>query len=161
MNLSEHFELEEMTRSNTAVRYGRKVEAPEKVVQELTRGCVTVMEPIRAGLCVKYKRTVGIDISSGYRPLWLNKLVGGSEKSDHIDGRAFDFNAWGVPTLELAEFINSIIDTLPIDKLIYEFGEWVHVSIAPVGQEPRRLVMTAVKRGRKTVYLPGIIKQET
>lgn len=160
--LSENFYLNEMLWSETAARLGRKVEANDRIVEALKWGCVEVMQPIRDALCAHYGRDMPISISSGYRPSWLNKAIGGSMKSDHMRGYAFDFDTPSITPFELAAFIASKIDQWPIDKLILEFGAWVHISVTPPNQAPMRKIMTAAKikdpktAETKTTYYQGL-----
>jgi hypothetical protein len=80
-NLSPHFSLFEFTRSQAAARLGCKVvvEARSEVFGNLGRLCLTVREPLRI--------IVGgpVVILSGFRPEWLNSLVGGSRTLWHIN----------------------------------------------------------------------------
>jgi hypothetical protein len=89
-------------------------------------------------------------------------MVHGSANSAHMFGRAADFQVIGLSNYEVADFLARKIELLQIDQLIYEFGEWVHVSIPVIGATPRRQVMTAVHNPKtgKTEYSSGIIKQE-
>ncbi len=162
MQLTTNFFLREWLWSDQAARMGRKIIAPDLIVVNIRRQAETVMQPLRDRLCKKYGRDVSIKVTSGYRPLWLNQMVGGSKKSDHMDGRATDFECIGIPNYTVCKFIESIIEELPIDKLIYEFGDWVHISIAPAGVKPRRLIMTAIRNNKtgEVEYPAGIIKQE-
>lgn len=122
MNLSEHFTLEELTFSQTATRKGINNEPSEAVkanLAVLAKG----LERVRAILLSP------IHISSGYRSVELNKLIGGSGKSAHMDGFAADFTA---PSFGNPE---TIVRTLyrhgiQCDQCIME-GTWVHISFAP------------------------------
>lgn len=144
-----------------AARMGREIVPSEAVVANLKRLCVTVLQPIRNELVVVEGRVFPITVTSGYRPLWLNRAVGGSRTSAHIDGRAVDCRFVWMSNFDAATFIAGIIDRYPIDQLIYEFGQWVHIGIAPEGQNPRREILTASRdvASRKTIYLPGLVKQ--
>lgn len=120
--LTEHFTLEELTFSQTATRKGINNEPSEKVkanLEVLAKG----LERVRAVILSP------IHISSGYRSPALNKLIGGSSKSAHMDGYAADFTspAFGNP--------EAIVRTLKrhglkCDQCIME-GTWVHISFAP------------------------------
>lgn len=145
MNLSAHFDLDEFCVSQTAARMGRAIEPTEADIRNLTRLCVTVLEPLR----IELKRAV--HVSSGLRPLWLNESIGGSKTSAHMDGRAADIVVPGVPPIEVCRTVAEL--NLPIDQCILEFGSWCHVGIA---DEPRNQYLTArVLRGR-TIYEIGL-----
>jgi zinc D-Ala-D-Ala carboxypeptidase len=153
--LSEHFELREFLRSQTAVRSGRDVIAPPSIVANLERLCELVLEPIRAELGAP------VTILSGYRPLWLNRLVGGSPSSEHMDGRAADFEVTGHSDPWVCDRIAALLPRLPINQLILEFppGGWIHVSVCEPSLQPKREVLTALRRDNRTTYISGIVPQ--
>lgn len=135
MNLSEHFTLEELTRSETASRRGL-CNTPRPVEQaNLSRLCQDLLEPIRDLLGVP------LHINSGFRSLMVNGLVGGSRNSAHLDGRAADFVPVGMDLREAFDRIRA--SGLPFDQLILECNAWLHVGQAPAGQPPRGNVMLA------------------
>ncbi|QGH72165.1 MAG: peptidase M15 [Caudovirales sp. ctOwN3] len=122
MKLTEHFTYEELIFSQSAVRNGINNEPSEAVkrnLEVLARG----LERIRAAILSP------IHISSGYRSPAINKLVGGSAKSAHMDGYAADFTA---PSFGTPQVIVRTLKRhgLQCDQCIME-GTWVHVSFAP------------------------------
>lgn len=124
----------------------------EDVVTSLTRLCNTVLQPLRDEIDSPFV------IQSGYRPLSLNTMIGGSRSSAHMYGRAADINALHIPTIGLCRMIIARISAYPIDQLIFEFGSWCHIGIAPEGAMPRRQVLSAVHRDGKIVYLTGLVE---
>ncbi len=154
MNLTKDFELKEFCTSETAARMGRPIIPTDAITAQLARLCKTALQPIRDSLGKP------LIITSGYRPPWLNALIGGSKTSAHMLGRAADFHCYGMRNYDLAQFIESLVEKLMIDQLIYEYGQWVHVGIAEPGLEPRREVLTATRRDGKTVYARGLILQK-
>ena len=92
MKLSDHFTLEEMTRSATAsarnINNALHPAHPHDaaVIANLKHLCEEVLEPLR--------RHVGgpILISSGYRCPALNTAVGGATGSQHMTGEAADIH---------------------------------------------------------------------
>lgn len=123
---AEHFSLSEFLRSETAARNDIDLNnPPERVVANLTALAVDVLEPIRA-------KAGPIIITSGWRPLALNKLVGGSYNSDHIEGLAADIHALTMPLDELGRLIRRLAPDLPIKKVILEFSSWIHVARLPL-----------------------------
>ena len=122
MNLSEHFTLEELTFSQTATRKGINNEPSEAVkanLAVLAKG----LERVRAILLSP------LHISSGYRSVELNRAIGGTSKSAHIDGYAADFTApaFGSPEAIVRQLKRTGIQC---DQCIME-GTWVHISFAP------------------------------
>jgi hypothetical protein len=127
--LSDHFSLEELTASQTAARGGLDNIPRGQALVNLT-ATAEHMEAVRALLGNRV-----ISVSSGYRSPAVNAAVGGAKTSAHVQGYAVDFNcrSFGSPA-KVAEFLK---DKLPYDQLIFEYGEWVHISFAPKmrGQE--------------------------
>ena len=146
MNLSAHFTLAEFLRSGTAARKGIDMSPDDSVRANLERLANEVLEPIRkAAGCP-------LQITSGYRPVELNRLIGGTPNSDHIYGRAADVVC---PMLELAAFARiarNACSELPVRKVIVEYGEWLHVAIEPLGVVPRREFLVASREHGETVY---------
>ncbi|AXF86785.1 hypothetical protein DTO96_102541 [Ephemeroptericola cinctiostellae] len=142
--LSEHFSLEEMTASQTAVRRGLNNTPTASIVSTLKKTAAK-MELVRALL------GVGIHVSSAYRSPSVNRAIGGASTSQHCKGEAIDFTApqFGTPR-EVAKAIAA--SGIEFDQLIFE-GTWVHVSFS---DRPRRNVLTAVFRSGATAYLTGI-----
>ena len=145
MNLSEHFNLDELTASQTATRQGIK-NTPSTAVVENLRMLATLLEQIRTLL-----GSHSIHISSGYRSLALNRYIGSNDTSAHIRGYAADFTcpAFGKP-IEVAKKIAE--SNLKFDQLIYE-GTWVHLSCDP---QNRRQLLTARFKDGHTYYTTGI-----
>ena len=147
MKLSEHFDLEEFTRSQTAARLCIDNTPPLGVVANLYRLAIT-LEAIRNACSGR-----PITISSGYRCPTLNQRIGGSRTSAHMDGRAADIHVRGMSPGSVAQaIVNADIE---LDQLIYE-GAWVHVGIAKPGSAPRGDVLTAEFSGRGVTYRRGI-----
>jgi zinc D-Ala-D-Ala carboxypeptidase len=153
MQLSKNFSLEEMTKSETALRHDMDNTPKAAEIANLVVLCEKVLQPVRD----HYAR--GVKVNSGYRHPEVNAKVGGSKTSDHCKGMAADIEIPGVPNHELAEWISK---NLPFTQVILEFytpgvpdSGWVHVSYDPADLKKQEL--TAVKRDGKTVYLPGLV----
>lgn len=112
MELSQHFTLQEFVVSNTAIRKGIDNTPSAEVVKNLRELCNQVLEPLRV------KLSKPIKITSGYRSERLNKVVGGSKHSQHIEGKAADIQVAGMSTEELFQFCK---EHLNYDQLIQEF----------------------------------------
>lgn len=149
MQLTDHFSLEEMIASETAVRQGIN-NAPSLAVQKnLVRTCQT-LEQVRVLLGSK-----SISISSGYRCDALNRAIGGAMTSAHSFGLAADFKCPGFGSpLDICRALAA--SKISFDQLIYE-GTWVHLGLAADGAKPRQQILTAVfKTGRPTTYVAGL-----
>lgn len=144
MKLSENFNLDELLYSSTGIRKGiDNTPGPEELAN-LRRLVMEALQPLRDELGP-------IRINSGYRCPKLNKAVGGAPTSQHMLGLAADF----VPQeLDLKAVFNWIRNSgIPFDQLILEFGTWIHISVAPDGQRPRRQVLEAKKVNGRTTYV--------
>ena len=125
MQLSKHFTLEEMEKSQTATRKGIKNKAGSGEIKNLGDLCYEVLEPVR----VKFDKPV--TITSGYRSPELSEAIGSKSTSQHCKGEAVDMEVIGVSNLQVALWIENNLD---FDQLILEFwtGEansgWIHVS---------------------------------
>lgn len=140
MNLSPHFTLEELTFSETAVRNGWHNQPPTEFLENLKRLCEYVLEPAREAFGP-------IRVASGYRSTQVNAAVGSKPTSAHTQGRAADIQSGTMRPLVFARAIDEL--DLPVDQLIHEFGAWVHVAIAPLGQAPRKQLLTIDKHGTR------------
>ena len=145
MKLSEHFTLDELTASETALRKGINNTAPPVITEKL-RMLAATLEQVRSLL-----GNNSIRISSGYRCLELNRAIGSGDLSAHTLGYAVDFTCPGFGTPK--EVANKIAESpIRFDQVIYE-GTWVHLSIDP---RNRREVLTAHFGKGKTSYTKGI-----
>ena len=147
MQLSEHFELAEFLVSETAARRGIANDPTPEIIDNLRRLCQSVLQPLR----VKLARPVVI--TSGYRSLALNRAVGGSPTSHHMQGRAADLIVPGMTPLSVCQAAHSL--RLPCLQIIHEFGRWTHLSVA-ISNERTQLLTAKLNQG-KTVYEPGLI----
>ena len=115
MQLSEHFTLEEMLRSETATKKGIENRINAEEVNNLQKLCQKVLEPLRQHFGKP------IRINSGFRCKALNDAVGGAKNSYHTKGRAVD-----IPNVP--GWLAYIRDHLPHTELINE-GSWLHVAL--------------------------------
>ena len=147
MQLSEHFELAEFLVSETAARRGIANEPTPEINENLRRLCQLVLEPLR----VKLARPVVI--TSGYRSPALNRAIGGSPTSHHMQGRAADLIVPGITPLAVCQAASQL--KLPCVQIIHEFGRWTHLSVA-ISSERTQLLTAKLNQG-KTVYEPGLV----
>ena len=145
MKLSEHLELSEVIRSESAKRNGISNMPTQDHIENFKILATKVFEPIREHFGVP------IRISSGYRSSALNKCVGGSETSQHSTGEAIDIDQ-DQTTITNKQVFQYIKDNLAFDQLINEFNySWVHVSYKANGKQ-RGEVLEAYKLGVVTKY---------
>jgi len=141
MNLSAHVTLQEFQSSPTATTHGINNQMSESQIASAKLLCENVFEPLRIHL------NTPIQISSGFRSVQVNKMIGGSSTSQHTKGEAMDLQIG-------AKGFNFIKDKLQFDQLIWEFGNdenpaWVHVSYS---SKNRKQVLKATKKNGKTIY---------
>ena len=151
MKLSKNFSLNELTKSQTAIRMGIDNTSDTEQLVNLAVLVQQVLQPCR-------EQFGSISINSGLRVLKLNQAIGSSDKSQHTKGEAADFEAHSISNRRLAEWIEEKLD---FDQLILEYpgpdprDGWVHCSYKRDGGN-RKQVLTAVKEGGKTVYKKGL-----
>ena len=150
MKLTQHFSLDEFTRSATAIANGvdntlDTTKAEDRIVVEnLQHLCQTVLEPLR-----EFTGTPVI-ISSGYRCRELNSLVGGARNSQHLTGEAADIQppCPSVPPRvneALKQWFLFIQQNCRFDQLILESQgnkRWIHVSCCRDESKNRQSCMT-------------------
>ena len=152
IKLSVNFSLDEFTISQEAERHGYRNEPNEKQIENLRLLCVNVLQPLREIIAVP------VFINSGFRSFDVNAAVGGKFNSQHLEGKAAVFV---VPSMNLVDVFNIILQKLSFDQLIYEFGNqprldrrveagWIHVSWN--GEKNRNEVLLSKNVYGKTVY---------
>lgn len=141
MKISPHFDLDEFTFSETAVRAGIDNTPSDTEIQNLAILCEEILEPLR-------QRVGPIQITSGFRCLQLNRRIGSKDASHHTKGRAADLKVAGMKPLDVCELIVSL--GLPFEQLIHEFGSWTHVAVPADGAQPKRQTLTIDKQGTRS-----------
>jgi hypothetical protein len=143
MNLSPHFTLEEMTRSEYADRKNLNNDPSESVIKNLTRLC-KMLEEVRA--------LVGraIVVQSGYRAPEVNRGIGGSRNSQHLVGCAADIRAVGLSATDL--MLEIVESKVSYDQLILEFNSWVHISVPNVPSGKPRMQRLIIDRNGTRGY---------
>nr|DAL88012.1 MAG TPA: peptidase [Caudoviricetes sp.] len=123
-----YFTIEELTRSSTATKRGIDNTPTPEIKANLER----LVDKVLDGLREIYGKP--ITVNSGYRCPELNKAVGGSKTSDHMNGFSVDITA--SCKKENAILFQIIKDNFDFDQLIWEKGnseypDWIHVSYNP------------------------------
>ena len=147
--ISKHINLREAIESYTAKRKGIENIPNEYQLTNMVVLAENIFEPLR--------EWVGgpIKVNSFFRSEELNKAIGGSNRSQHCQGRAIDIDdVYGHKTnAEMYEYIKNNLD---FDQLIWEFGndenpDWVHASYVS-NDENRRRCLKAERINGKTTY---------
>lgn len=147
--LTEHFTLAEMIVSPTAKRLGIPNTPTAEHIENMRYCCEKILEPVRKHF------GKAVQINSSYRAPLVNKAVGGSKTSQHVNGQAIDFEIPGVDNKAVADWIG---DNLEFDQVILEFytkgdknSGWVHASIKKGGgNRKQRMIATKSKAGGTT-----------
>lgn len=149
MKLSEHLDLSEIIRSESAKRNGISNMPTPEHIENLKALAEKIFEPIRNHF------KVPIRVSSGYRSKELNTFIKGSLSSQHCKGQAIDLDMDGT-SITNRQIFDFVKDSLNFDQLIYEFGDddnpnWIHISYNRNGQQ-RGQVLKAYKLNGQTKY---------
>ena len=149
MNLSRNFSLQELIKSDTAIRRGIDNNPNADQIEKLKLLCENILQPVRD----HFGR---VKVTSGYRSVELCMAIGSSANSQHAKAEAADFECIGVDNAELSDWIKNNLD---YDQLILEYytpGEpnsgWIHCSYIPDGR--RASFLHAFRQDGKTKYKP-------
>ena len=146
MILSKNFQLNEFTKSVSAIRNGIDNSPNAEHIRNIQLLVKYVLQPLREGL------NKPIRITSGYRSESLNKLIKGSKRSQHCKGQAADlqFKVDGVMNNKM--IWDKVIELgLPFDQMINEFNySWIHISYNH--EYNRKSLLEAYKESGKTKY---------
>ena len=149
MNLSRNFSLQELIKSDTAIRKGIDNNPNSDQIEKLKALCENILQPVRD----HFGR---VKVTSGYRSVELCMAIGSSANSQHAKAEAADFECLGVDNAELSDWIKNNLD---YDQLILEYytpGEpnsgWIHCSYIPEGR--RASFLHAFRQDGKTKYKP-------
>lgn len=140
MKISDNFTLEEMCVSTS---HPNLVEIPAEnstIADNIKQLVLQVLQPTRD------KLGRAITVNSGYRPPKLNKAVGGSATSAHLQGYAADVTTT-VSNVDIARAViqsNVIYDQIILEKPKLSKNEivdcqWVHIGIKANGNRKQIL----------------------
>lgn len=133
--MSKYFTLEEMTRSQTAVRL--KIDNTPNATQK--RDLLRLMDYLDG---IREAFGQPIRVTSGFRSWGANKAVGGVKNSQHLAGQAADIVTSGAKTLR--DLFDLIRERGGFHQLIWEQtpkSTWIHVSIPPEEEFPKGEVL--------------------
>lgn len=152
MKLSKDFSLAELIEAGSARRLGldEQFNPPLDVVSNLQQLAKNVLQPLREAIGQEIK------VTSGYRSPKVNKAVGGSKTSDHLQGKAADIQLWVNGENKNQLLYDTILKlNLPFKQMIDEFGTedspaWIHIAYDK--ENNKRECLRARKVNNKTVY---------
>ena len=149
---SQYFSLEEVTKSETAIRKAIDNTPSKDQMFQIQQLCSVILDGIRS----HYNKP--IRITSGYRCPKLNKAIGGSSTSQHCaqnKDAAIDFEFFDTSVnLEAVFHWITQLSNLPFDQCIAEFlpEGWIHISYKSNGEKNRHKITRAMKIDGKTKY---------
>lgn len=153
MNLTENISLKELTKSETATRFGISNEPNEEIINNLQKLATNILQPVRDNFGKP------LIITSGYRSPEVCLKVGSTITSQHTKGQAADFEIGGIANKDLSDWIHQNLD---YDQLILEFWKpeepnsgWVHCSYKGEGLN-RKQYLRAITENGKTKYEPMV-----
>ena len=118
-----NFKISELIHSDTSIKYNINNMPDVNSLDSLLNLIFYCLQPIRD----KIKKPMVI--TSGYRSLEVNRLVGGATNSQHRTGQAVDFKISGMTPRQIVDFIKK--SGIEYDQLIEEYSNntsWVHIS---------------------------------
>ena len=139
MKLSEHFSLEELTRTD----HRTLDNTPDPIALANLQRLAEFLERVREVLGGK-----PVMVKSAYRSKAVNDAVGSKDTSQHRLGLAADFR---VPGMTPQEVVGAIVDSgIPYDQVIKEYDSWTHISIPNLPAEFRKMALIIDKAGTRT-----------
>ena len=146
--VSKHISYKEATHSDYAKQYKIANKPSSEDIENMELLAEKVFEPLR--------EWVGepIRVNSMFRSPELNSALKGATRSSHMKGQAFDITSMGGKTN--LEMFHYIIENLPFDQLIWEYGaepKWLHVSYVNE-KENRGQVLVTKRAGVYHTWLP-------
>ena len=137
MQLTEHFSLEELTRTD----HRSLDNTPDAAALANLRRLAEFLEQVREVLGGKV-----VIINSAYRSKAVNDAVGSKDTSQHRLGCAADIRVPGMTPDAVVKDITA--SGLPFDQCIREFDSWTHISIPNTPDAyPRKMVFIIDKSG--------------
>ena len=140
--MTKNFSLAELTKTNT----GLPNALPKHLEGNLRALAENVLQPARDALGA-------IEVTSAYRSPAVNKAVGGSKTSQHVQAQAADLKFSGGNDV----LLEWLLENVDFDQIINEHPDkngvpaWVHISY--VQGNNRKQKLKAVKVNGKTKYL--------
>lgn len=138
--MTPNFTLDELTKTDTGI-----ANAPNADQLSNLERLAGVLEKVRGVLGGK-----PLIVTSAFRSSKVNRAVGGSLTSAHLQGLAADFTCpqYGNP-LQVCLAIEA--SGIEFDQLIHEYGRWIHLGVGP---KERGEVLTIDRHGTR----PGLLE---
>jgi len=138
MNLSEHFTLAELTRTD----HRALDNTPDADALANLQRLAEFLEQVREVLGNRV-----VVINSAYRSKAVNDAVGSKDTSQHRLGCAADIRVPGMTPDAVVRAVRA--SGLAYDQLIKEFDAWTHISIPNLPAKPRKMALIIDKTGTR------------
>ena len=162
-----YFTLEELCRSETALRMGLPNTPPPPICERLRTLIETLLDPLREAWAARCATEAWGDpailVTSGYRSAVLNRAVGGAAASAHTLGWAADLRPKNGHLLDFKECCRSFFAARPFDQLISESEDaagtpaWMHIGLYDRLDRQRRELLT-MRNGRYFPMTDGALR---
>ena len=140
MQLTPHFSLNELTRSDTAKRLGIRNEPNDVQIANL-HTLAEGLEQVRNKL-----NSNPIWVTSGFRSMDLNRVIKSKDTSYHTYGLAADFTCPGYG--DVHQVMRTLAkSSIEFDQLILEHGSWIHIAFPKGTDKPRRQMLSISNSG--------------
>jgi hypothetical protein len=153
MYLTKNISLKELTKSESAARFGISNIPTDDIILNLLSLATNILQPVRDHY------DLPLIITSGYRSPELCVKIGSAITSQHTKGQAADFEIYGIANKDLSDWIH---ENLNYDQLILEFWKpeepnsgWVHCSYKD-NELNRKQYLRAFTENGRTKYEPMI-----
>lgn len=121
--ISKNFKMKEFVESETATRKKIDNTPDEEIIDNIRFLVINLLQPIRDRISYPFH------VNSGYRCKKLNKAVGGSESSAHLQGLAADITL-GSKQLNRILWEEIKRGDFTFDQVINEYDfTWLHIGI--------------------------------
>lgn len=138
-SISTNFSYSEFSNSYKALKHNIDNTIKHEYIKNNIKELVfQILQPLRD------KIQLPIIITSGYRCLKLNELVGGVPTSQHVFGQAADIKIEGKTSYEIASAVMELY--LPFDQMIL-YDDFVHISVST--RDRRQLLYNKSYTGQK------------
>lgn len=121
--ISKNFKLSEFIESETAKKKNIDNTPSDEIIENIKLLVTSLLQPLRDRISYPFH------VNSGYRCKALNKAVGGSDTSAHLQGLAADID---LGSKQLNRILWEEIERghFDFDQCINEFGfSWIHIGI--------------------------------
>ena len=115
-----NFTISELVKSDTADKHGISNTPDINSLDNLLNLIYYTLQPLRD------KLGKPIVVTSGFRSVKVNQLVGGVSNSQHLYGQACDFVVNGMTPAQVVEFVKK--SGVEFDQCLNEYNQWTHIS---------------------------------